>query len=148
MRKPLLLLVSIFLVITLTVCSLFTTVKDPEIIEFNQSLKTEFSQIKTIKTYITRPVIRWDIYVNDTTRDEEIFHSLVKFLKDSNIYENKLRMEYTGTDSTNTIYISFIKGKDKTTYEGDYYQRGTTIYPDDKNNVIDNFTNWNILTTQ
>ena len=144
-NKVILYILVLSLALALSGCNLPRTVRDPEIREYNGSLKAEFSEIKRIRVNISRPVLHWDIHVGDLDREEEIFRTVAAFLRQSDIYAGRMRDEYTGIYSFWTIDITLICGNTRRTYEGHYYQPGTTIYPDDGNNVINNFADWDVF---
>jgi hypothetical protein len=144
-KRVILFLLTLCLILPMSGCNLPRTVRDHEIREFNQGLKSEFDEITKIKTHISRPVLHWDIHVNDLFREDEVFRAVAAYLKESNVFESRLRKEYTGIYSVWSIDITLIDGQNRKTYEGHYYQKGTTIYPDDKNNTINNFSDWYIF---
>ncbi len=126
----------------LTGCSPSTALSKSSVIDFNRSLKTDYRSVWVVRTYIVRPSINWDVYVTDTDEIDEIFNDIVTFIKTSNLYD-EVREEYTGIYHTEIIYITFYRYfKQVQQYEAYYYARGTTVYPDDENNVIDDFTTW------
>jgi len=140
----LLMLSIIVAVITLNLrwCTPRVTVKDESIASFNTELKDNYGEITKTKVYIGRPTMHWDIHVNSAERADEIFRSIVHFLKTNDIYNNAIKGKYTGVKHASRIYISLFYSGELRRYEGYYYKRGTTQYPDDQYNIIDNFSTW------
>jgi hypothetical protein len=120
-------------------CSPTRTVDDSEIVAFNKELKDKFNDVKTVKTYMTRPTMYWDIGVSDDTHLDEIFQYIVTFIKTSNIYEKKIKDAYTGLVWADSISITFIKDAVLRRYEGSYLKKGPNAL-----NEIDNFNTWSI----
>ncbi len=54
-------------------------VNNPEIIDFNQELISDFAEVKKVSTYIRRPVVYWDIIVSEDTKLDDIFIYFVNY---------------------------------------------------------------------
>lgn len=136
--------VIIFIAISLlTACTATTQVKHQDIIAINDSIQEGYDLSTPLKTYITRPILKWDITVNNTEECDAIFNDLITIIKTEHIYE-LLKSEYSDyfIDIEMTMYTpdnEFVKK-----FSSSYYQSGTTIYGDDSKNVIDNFNTWYI----
>ena len=114
-----------------------------EIVNFNKSLKSDFKELKKIKTYIIRPTLYLDIYIKDDANLEAIFEFTVDFII-NNTFET-IKPEFTDRVWADSISINFYK---KTlfnksllrSYEGSYYSREIG-----HSNELDNFTHWRIF---
>lgn len=144
MKRVLILIVILALTAFFAACSPTRTVKDPEIVDFNDELKADFSEVKTVRTYIRRPTMYWDIKLTDASNVDGIFQYIVEFLKTSNIFEDKIKEEYSGMVWANNISITFIKSgfMNKEVirrYEGYYYRQVPGAWHE-----VDNFNTWKI----
>jgi hypothetical protein len=148
---PLILMTAVIVLIFTTLIFLWAgftsptrTVDDLDIVNFNRELVSEFNEVETVKTYIRRPTMYWDIYIGDSSDMDVVFYYIVEFIKSNNLYENKIKDNYTGKVWASRINITFYKRKfiKKSVfrlYEGCYYktEAGHT-------NEIDNFNRWSI----
>ncbi len=120
-------------------------VNNPEIIDFNQELISDFAEVKKVSTYIRRPVVYWDIIVSEDAKLDDIFKYVVHYLKSNNAYQNNIKPEFNGKVWADRIVVTFYKKSllmksAIRSYEGYYY-----ITDREHSNVIDDFTHWRIF---
>jgi len=138
-----LILITIIIIVLLTGCTATTQVKHQDIIAINNAIQEDYNMSTSIKTYITRPNLKWDVYVNNTDECDSIFEELVTIIKTDNIYD-LLKSEYNDYFFRIQITMYTPDNEFVKKFSSSYYKSGTTIYDDDSKNEIDNFTTWYI----